>query len=482
MIRVRFPHRRSTALCDLALLLSLCSACGASDNADDDDVARDQRTWASQVAPPVETTPGETCDGAARKATRVHHVTPTGKASATGDSFTDALDLTTALARVAPGEAVLLAPGTYPIAYTPNAKNTITLAKSGTEQAPIAVVVASCGRAVIDFSFPEQTWVQDSFGFLLKGSYWYFRGLDITRAGYQGVYVTGQHNTFEHVRFFDNRNSGLEINKGGAYTTVINSDAFRNYDPKKLGGMADGFASKQTQGPGNRFIGCRAWENSDDGYDTFDSAEVVIIEDSWAFDNGIDVWKYGNFSGNGNGFKIGGNYKLANNRVLRSVAFGNRVKGFDQNHNVGGITLHHCLGYKNGINFGLGGELTPGEQNDLKNNISLDAPDSIANAITANNSWNDGFAVTAADFVSLDTSEARRARNPEGALPTSPLFQLAPASALVDRGVDLGLPFSGSAPDLGPFERAQKSEDSSMRSADRQSDEPDQQGQARSGQ
>jgi hypothetical protein len=181
---------------------------------------------------------------------------------------------------------------------------------------------------------------------------------------------------------------------------------------------------------------------------------VVIIEDSWAFDNGIDVWKFGGFSGNGNGFKIGGNYKLANNRVLRSVAFGNRVKGFDQNHNVGGLTLHHCLGYKNGTNFGLGGDLTPGQQHDLKNNVSLAGPDSIANAVMASNSWNAGFAVAVSDFISIDTSEARRERAPSGALPPMTLFRLAHESALIDRGVDLGVPFFGTAPDLGPFESA----------------------------
>lgn len=383
----------------------------------------------------------------------VHHVAPDGRASASGESFDDALDVTSALARVVAGDVLLLEPGTYAIPYVANTKNTITLAKSGTRDAPITVAAAGCGRAAFDFQFPEQTWVQDSFGFLLKGDHWVFRGVDVTRAGYQGVYVTGKHNTFDNCRFFDNRNTGLEINKGGAYTTVRNCDAFRNYDPKKLGGMADGFAPKQTQGPGNRLIGCRAWENSDDGFDTFDSPEVVIIEDSWAFDNGVDVWKYGKFEGNGNGFKIGGNEKLANNRVLRSIAFGNRVKGFDQNHNVGGITLQHCLGYANGINYGLGGDLEPGQQNDLRNNVAIGPVGNIANAREANNSWSPGFAASAADFESLDLTQARLPRLPDGSLPAMTLFRLREGSRLIDRGVDVGLPFSGSAPDLGPFER-----------------------------
>ena len=445
MPRLRFPRTPCTGLMRLAALSSLVVA-ACSDGSDTQPVESDLRIQASAASAASDCRPRHEI-----AASKVHHVTPTGSARAAGGSFDDALDLATALTRVQPGELILLQPGTYAVPYTANARNTLRLAHSGTAEAPISIAAAGCGRAVLDFSFPEQAWVQDSFGLLLSGDHWYLRGIEVTRAGYQGVYVTGKHNTFDSCSFHDNRNSGLEINKGGAYTTVINSDAYRNYDPKKLGGMADGFASKQTQGPGNRFVGCRAWENSDDGYDTFDSAEVVLIEDSWAFDNGVDVWKYGGFAGNGNGFKVGGNEKLARNRLTRSVAFGNRVKGFDQNHNVGGITLYNCLAYRNGINFGLGGDLRAGEQHELANNISLGAPGSIENARTRGNSW-EGLVASPADFVSLDLSQARLPRNPDGTLPSMSLFRLSPGSGLIDVGVDVGLPFHGAAPDLGPFE------------------------------
>jgi len=48
------------------------------------------------------------------------------------------------------------------------------------------------GTPTIDFSFPTESWVQDSYGFYVTGNYWYFKGIDITRSGYQGAYVTGQ--------------------------------------------------------------------------------------------------------------------------------------------------------------------------------------------------------------------------------------------------------------------------------------------------
>lgn len=386
-------------------------------------------------------------------ASKTYYVSRNGSANADGSSVNAAMDLTSALAAVKAGELLLLEPGTYSVPYTAGKANTITLSKSGTASAPIRIVAANCGRAVIDFSFPEQAWVQDSYGFHLTGSYWYFKGIEITRAGYQGVYVTGKYNTFENCAFHNNRNTGLEINKGGAYTTVINSDAYRNYDPKKNGSMADGFGPKQTQGPGNKFIGCRAWENSDDGFDMFDSPEIVTVENSWAFRNGVDVWNYGSFAGNGNGFKLGGNKVVARNRITNSVAFDNPLKGFDQNNNAGGLTVLNNTAYRNGINYGLGNPVSSGEKHYLRNNISLSGTVNVSNADAKNNSWDTGPLAIAADFASLDLSLATARRNADGSLPVNNLFRLNSTSALIDKGVNVGLPYLGSAPDLGAFEK-----------------------------
>jgi hypothetical protein len=379
------------------------------------------------------------------------YVAPTGSAAGTGASFAAAYDVATAIAKAAPGDTLLLQAGKYAIPYVEGAKNTLVLAQKGAEDRRIRIV-ADGGRAEFDFSFPPQAWVQDSFGFLVSGSYWSLCGVDITRAGYQGAYVTGEHNTFENCSFHDNRNTGLEINKGGAYTTVINSDSYRNYDPKKLGSMADGFGPKETQGPGNRFVGCRAWENSDDGYDAYNSDQTVVFEGCSAFRNGVDVWSYGGFAGNGNGFKVGGLAKQANHRLTQCVAFANPVKGFDQNNNTGGITLYNCTGFKNGTNFGLGGALNAGQMHDLKNNVSFGATDTISNAQQKNNSWTLGITVSEADFKGVDMSQGSAPRAADGSLPDVDFLRLASGSKLLDQGVDVGLAFHGSAPDLGAFE------------------------------
>jgi hypothetical protein len=395
----------------------------------------------------------------------IYYVTPEGKSVNNGRSFSEAMNFSTALVNVAEGDSILLRAGTYSVPYSEGVKNTIYLSKSGKAGNPISIVGYNDSIAVIDFSFPPQQWVQDSYGFSLTGSYWYFRNIAITRAGYQGVYVEGSYNTFENCAFYNNRNTGMEINKGGSYTTVINCDAYKNYDPKKLGGMADGFGPKQTQGPGNTFMGCRAWENSDDGYDCYDSPEIVTFENCWAFRNGVDIWQYGGFDGNGNGFKIGGNNVAADNVLKKCVAFGHPNKGFDQNHNTGSVTVYNRTSYSNGNNYGFGNSVDKGEQHILKNNISFNGPISVSNALEMSNSWDLSYTVSEADFVSTDTSLAVIARNSDGSLPELDLFKLTETSLLVDAGVDIGIPFEGNGPDLGyiesPYSRLSKVNDPS---------------------
>ena len=384
-----------------------------------------------------------------------YYSSPTGKSTNTGTSANSPLDLLSGINKLVAGDVLQLAGGTYTIPFVKDTKNTIFLTKSGTAQKPITIQAANGQKATLDFSFPPQEWVQDGFGFDITGDYWYFKNINITRAGYHGVYVKGDYNTFENCAFYENRNTGLEINKGGSYTTVINCDAYRNYDPKKLGSMADGFGPKQTMGPGNKFIGCRAWENSDDGYDCYDSPEVVTFENCWAFRNGVDVWNYGGFSGNGNGFKLGGNDAVAKNKTNHCVSFGHPNKGFDQNNNKGALTILNCTSYDNGNNYGIGAATASGEKHYFRNNISIDSKPSISNADQAYNSWNSGFSVSTSDFISLNMSLATVARNADGSLPYTDLFRLKPTSKLVNAGTNVGLPYEGSAPDLGAFEVAE---------------------------
>jgi hypothetical protein len=390
-------------------------------------------------------------------AQQTYYVTPTGLAGNSGASFATPKSLQNALSIASAGDSIILKSGTYLIPRTEGVKNTINLAQSGTSSAYITVCAEPNTIATIDFQFPEFKWVQDSYGFYLTGSYWKLKNIKITRAGYQGIYITGGYNILDYCIFYDNRNSGIEVNKGGHHTTLLNCDCYHNYDPKKGGSMADGFAIKQTMGPGNVLIGCRAWDNSDDGYDTFDSPEFVVFRNCWCFSNGINSWSDPNiaFSGNGNGFKVGGNGALQNNILSHCVAFGHPSKGFDQNNNTGGITMYNCTSYKNSINYGMGGTLASGQKHTFKNCVSLSSTNANSygtGSVQTNNTWNSGISVSTADFLSLVLTQADDARNPDGSLPDNDLFRLKTTSALVDAGVNVGLPYNGSAPDIGAFE------------------------------
>jgi hypothetical protein len=396
------------------------------------------------------------CFGATTAQATTLWAAPTGKSANAGTEAAP-LDIVSVIKKLVAGDSLLLKPGTYAIPYTAGAKNSLVCAVKATQAAPI-VVRSPVGRAVLDFGFPEDTYFQDSYGISLTGSWWTFERIDVTRAGYQGTYVTGDHNTFDNCKFYNNRNSGVEVNKGGSNTLLRNVDSYDNYDPKKTGSMSDGFAIKQTMGAGNKLVGCRAWGNSDDGYDTFDSPEFVTLDSCWAATSG---WYHGdpkdsrsNTAMNGNGFKIGGLGQIQRNVLRNCVAFGNKARGFDQNSNTGGITLKNCTSYKNGTqNYSFAATLAAGEKNVFTNNISLSpgSADQITTATSTTNTWN-SLSAAASDFLSTDVSLALPARNDDGSIPASAFLRLKTGSKLIDAGTNAGLSFLGKAPDLGAFE------------------------------
>ena len=181
----------------------------------------------------------------------------------------------------------------------------------------------------------------------------------------------------------------------------------------------------------------------------------VVIDDCWAFNNGVNSWNSSSFAGNGNGIKLGGNQVATPNTVTNSLAFnntGNGGKGFDENNNLAGQTLYNCtaFGNKNG-NFVFTNTVTSGAHV-FSNCVSHNGKVNITSGTQKNNSWQNGLTVTDGDFQSVDPAEALDPRGPDGSLPTISFMHLAADSDLINAGVDVGLPFNGSAPDLGCFE------------------------------
>jgi hypothetical protein len=93
----------------------------------------------------------------------------------------------------------------------------------------------------------------------------------------------------------------------------------------------------------------------------------------------------------------------------------------------------------------------------LRNNISYRNRDGQienqgVNRIHDHNSWDTRVRLSDADFVSLDVTQLAGARKSDGSLPAIRCFELTATSDLIDAGTDVGLPFSGKAPDIGVFE------------------------------
>ncbi len=131
-------------------------------------------------------------------------------------------------------------------------------------------------------------------GISIGGSYYNFSNIIIQNAGDCGIRISGNGSgycTFENCVFRYNNNSGVSVTNGGAHNTFRFVDSYRNADLiQKNGADADGFSVKLSAGEENRFYNCRAWENSDDGWDSYDRDRPYIgsvyYEECLAWNNG----------------------------------------------------------------------------------------------------------------------------------------------------------------------------------------------------
>ena len=354
------------------------------------------------------------------------------------------------------GDTIYVRGGVYDLSNT----ITITAVKNGSESQLYTLTAYKDEVPLLDFS----TQAFGSKGISLKANYWHIKGLQVKGAGDNGMEINfGSNNIIEQCQFYENRDTGLQLSNGSADNKIINCDSYYNADSTDYAD-ADGFAPKLTVGSGNYFYGCRAWGNCDDGWDGYlRGADDVTttLENCWTWGNGY--LKDGSDPGpqaNGNGFKMGGGDNSNSDSLmhhfylLNCVAFGNKNKGFDQNNNLGSMTLYNCSGYNNlAANYRIQRALSPGQTLTIKNCVSFNGNVQLGTfAIQETNSWLPPFSVTAGDFLSLDGELASAPRQADGSLPEIDFLHLVQGSDLIDGGVDLGYPFNGEAPDLGAFE------------------------------
>ncbi len=284
-----------------------------------------------------------------------------------------------ALDAAQPGDVFRFAPGTY------HFKETIRLKSSGTDDKPITFEAEAINdRPIFDFS--EQPYGKESRGIQINADRTILRGIEVVGAGDNGINVAGSFNTVESCRVHECRDSGIQIATGGGHNLITGCDSFRNVDVPNRGENADGFAAKGKLGPGNVFRNCRAWENADDGFDFWESPEPILLEDSVAIRNGINFWKIETFAGDGNGFKLGGNFVAGNHTVIRCYTSEQSLRGFNLNNNTGAITLIDCIATNCTVGFYLPTDPKDGSRHVVKGCVSVHAPSQIApNAKQENN-------------------------------------------------------------------------------------------------
>lgn len=307
-------------------------------------------------------------------------VSPGGKAGASGTEAAPYDSLAEAVERARPGDTIRVAGGTY----RPTAS--VRLAGKGTATAPIRIEAAGAERPVFDFSGAGKE--RRDHGFAVTGDYWHLVGLEVSGAAGFGISVTGHRNVIERCRARDNQNTGINLGAPASHTLVVDCESFRNVDFPTRGQNADGFGAKFDVGPGNVFRGCRAWENSDDGFDLWKAPHPVRIENSVAYRNGLDLWGIEGFTGNGNGFKVGGDFVAAAHVIVGCVATDQPKRGFDQNNNTGPLRFERCTAIRCGTGFSVILATRSGEPSVLRDNVAWDAPAVLVHGtVEENNLW-----------------------------------------------------------------------------------------------
>jgi len=406
-----------------------------------------------------------------------YYVAPGGRDSNSGTLSSPWQTIAKAQSVAMPGDTIYFRGGTYAYARGANAcpsrtgvVDAILLDKSGRAGKPIRYWNYPGERPVFDFAaMKDDCRIK---GFHVSADYIHLKGLEIAGVPQNnnlnheswGVWITGSNNVFELLDIHHIMGAGLFIANGG-HNLVLNSDSHHNYDPLTSNGAGesgDGFgAHPKADHPGNIFRGCRAWMNSDDGFDLIRAYSPVLIEYSWAWQNGFLPGSLTPI-GNGNGFKMGGYGRSYDahgvKHTLRfSVAFNNRAAGVYANHHTVANDYFNNTSFDNGANFNMLGLAANGSAvnlGKLRNNLAYGrTPYTNMSDDAGSNSWSLPVQVSVEDFSGVSSTGWDAPRRADGGLPTPPAFRLAARSDLIDAGSDVGLPYKGTAPDLGAFER-----------------------------
>jgi len=353
-------------------------------------------------------------------ATTTLYVATTGSDSNAGTLAAPLKTIQKAVDLIAAGGTIAVRGGTYALI------SNVTITKSGTSSAPITLTAYNGERAIIDAeALPYTPGAVGSTipsaqrgAIHMEASYWRIAGLEIEHGPYAVYCNNCGNNTFDRLVTHDNYETGFQLQGAAANNQILNLDSYNNRDPRKNGESADGLGIKQGSGAGNVVRGARLWNNADDGFDAWEFTSAITIDTSIAYGNGYNRWSIPNYSGDGNGFKLGGSDgtgPAASHRLTNSMAWGNSATGFTDNGNTGAITVNRCTAYQN---TKTGFDFDGGSTAKLTANLALGNGSAVAlgSSTASGNSWNIGGTWT---VLSTDAATITGARTAAGAIASS---------------------------------------------------------------
>ncbi len=412
---------------------------------------------------------------------------PAGNDANSGDKLHPWASWEKAFTSRLPGDTVIFRGGVYPTTVTNGSGITKTI--TGTAAKWVVFMNYPGEKPILDCSNVTATYYGTNYGMRLSGSFYKLVGLTVRNVWQINAVepaelcyafrTTGNDFTLENCTAHNTHGSGFWPH--GTNVHFINCDSYDHCDSRTLDGHMPGnngygYFHYNTGTTGSIYYkDCRAWDCGDDGWALADNS-YVEIDGCWSFRNG-------RLEGGGNGFKIGFIPQASSIPLLRvvknSIAAFNRASGLTTNDNnnytIAPANIYNNVAYHNGYYpewknpvygfylYNTTGTEAQELQRVFRNNISYanqasPVGDGYYHDVPythSHNSWDiSGLTVSDGDFLSVDSTGISGPRQADGSLPALNFLKLAPASNLIDRGTDVGIPFTGTAPDLGIAEQA----------------------------
>jgi hypothetical protein len=401
-----------------------------------------------------------------------YFIAPTGNdTTGTGSLSNPWRTLAKAHASTIPGDTVYMRGGTYANA----ARELLTSTFSGNSTLRKFYLAYPGETPVFDFSTATGgDNGSTGAGLVQRAAYITIRGLTCCFAPTEGFYVdnaTANNNRFEYCIAHHNgrlsafTGSGFYMELGPTFNTFYRCDSYLNKDSLGLGDNGDGFRIL-VQADGNVFQECRAWSNSDDGFDFQNPTNNVVLGDSlvidcWAWGNGFAADRSTLTGGDGNGFKMGGQRTVAqgnttgrsgDNTFVRCVAWQNAANGFDDNQGTGQLKIYNCTAYDN--KKLVSGYAQWAMPTSVAGNIAIncmsigpggvgDGGIDITNiSFPTTNAWQIGTPI-AAHFQSYSDTIATGPRGIDGSNPASNFLRPASGSIFTNVGTPVSFTFNG---------------------------------------